>query len=107
MTIKDFCKITDFHTQNPELVKAIKDYMEMRKTIKKPMTKRAIELLFVKLNKLSNNDEEKIAILEQSTFYSWQGIFALKEKPKTKQTTAQKIDIIKRNLESTRGGTWR
>ena len=50
----------------------------MRKSIKKPMTTKALELLINNLNKLSNNDEEKIAILNQSIERSWQTVYPLK-----------------------------
>jgi len=60
-------------------IKAWKDFKTMRKKIRKPMTERAEELLFIKLNKLSNNEEEQIAILDQSIMNSWQGVFPLKE----------------------------
>ncbi len=57
-----------------------KDYLKMRKEIKKPASEKAIELCIKKLEKLSNgNTEIKTKILEQSILNSWQGIFELKE----------------------------
>jgi len=60
-------------------VKAWKDFKEMRKKIKKPMTNKAEELIINKLNKLSDNENIQIAILNQSIMNSWQGVYPLKE----------------------------
>ena len=59
---------------------AIEDFKAFRKNIKKPMTDRAIELLYINLQKLAGDDEEmKIAIINQSIVNGWQGVFALRE----------------------------
>lgn len=59
---------------------AIIDFKEFRAKIKKPMTDRAVELLLSNLQKLAGDDEQKkIAILEQSIFHGWQGVFELKD----------------------------
>ena len=72
----------DSYTENEELKTALKDFSEMRKAIKKPLTtKRAITMLINKLDSLASTDEEKKLILEQSIFNNWQGVFELK-KPK-------------------------
>ena len=63
-----------------EFEKTIEDYKIMRKSLKKPMTDRAVELMLSKLDKLSKGDESiKIKILEQSIENSWLGIFELKQ----------------------------
>ena len=62
-------------------LKAWKDFKEMRKKIKKPMTDRAEEMLLTSLNKLNENNQEQVAILNQSIFHCWQGVYALKDKP--------------------------
>jgi hypothetical protein len=67
------------YTQNADLLQRLRDFLEMRKAIKKPMTDRAKSELLTKLDKLASTDEEKIAILDQSIFNSWQGVFALKQ----------------------------
>lgn len=56
----------------------IKDFIDMRKTIKKPMTVRALELLIRNLKKLTNLEDEQIAILNQSIEHSWQTVYPLK-----------------------------
>jgi phage replication O-like protein O len=65
-------------TSNSELLNALKDFEEMRKKIKKPMSDRAIKMLMTELNKLADTDEKKIAVLEQSIFNNWKGVFPLK-----------------------------
>lgn len=73
-------KIINSYTENLELRNTLKEFLKMRKSIKKPMTDRAMSLLISKLDKLGFNDNEKIEILNQSIFNSWQGIFELKNK---------------------------
>lgn len=73
-------KIINAYTGNLELRNTLKEFLKMRKSIKKPMTDQAMKLLINKLDKLGSNDNEKIEILNQSIFNSWQGIFELKNK---------------------------
>ena len=62
----------------PDLNEAIIAFIDYRKSIKKPMSDRAITLLLGKLNKMSNSVQEQIEILNQSILNGWQGIFPLK-----------------------------
>lgn len=74
------------------LNKAILDFTEYRKTIGKPMTDRAVELLIGNLEKFSTDVQERIDILNQSIVNGWQGVFPLKElrkEPVKKQKTNQ------------------
>lgn len=57
----------------------LKDFIDMRKTIKKPMTTRALELLIKNLKKLTNLEQEQIAILNQSIEHGWQTVYPLKQ----------------------------
>lgn len=57
----------------------------MRKTIKKPMTTKALELLIKNLDKLTNLEAEKIEILNQSIEHGWQTVYPLKNN-RTKQS---------------------
>lgn len=61
-------------------------YLEMRKKIKKPMTKRAETIAIRKLEKLMFEGHDPNEVLDQSTFNSWQGLFGIKQ-----ETTAQDI----------------
>ena len=74
---------------------AMKDFVEFRKKIKKPMTDRAIELTLAELEKLAPGDEKaKIAILNQSIQRGWQGVFPLSndQKPKAKESREPVLD---------------
>lgn len=55
-----------------------KSYLEMRKKIRKPATDDAMAGAIKRLTKLKETGEDPNAILEQSIFNSWQGIFPLK-----------------------------
>lgn len=73
-------KVEVYYPNDEKLNQAFKDYMDMRKQIKKPMTERAINLAMNKLQKLSQGDNEvAIQILEQSIFRNWIGLFSLKD----------------------------
>lgn len=64
----------------PELQKALHDFEEMRKSIKKPMTNKARTLLLNQLDKLAGDDTAlKVELLEQSILNSWQGVYPLKK----------------------------
>jgi len=66
-------------SKGDDFKKTWKDFIEMRVKIRKPMTVRAGELLIMDLNKLSNDENIQIAILNQSIKNSWQGVFPLKD----------------------------
>lgn len=53
-------------------------YIDMRKRIKKPMTKRAMELAVGKLAELMRSGHDPKVVLDQSTMNSWQGLFEIK-----------------------------
>lgn len=65
--------------QNSPFEETWRQFVEMRKKIKKPMTDKAKELILAKLNKMASSESEKIAILNQSIMNSWQGVFPLKD----------------------------
>lgn len=78
------CK--EIYSENPELNNSLHEFIEMRETIKRPLTKRGSELVLKELNKLSHCDDEKIEILNQSILNSWQGLFPLKKEIKMKRS---------------------
>ena len=70
---------------SPELKEAFLEFIKMRKTIKAPMTAKALDLAIKKAEKLGGGDPDKMkAIVEQSIMNSWKGLFALKEPDRTK-----------------------
>ena len=46
----------------------------MRKSIKKPATNKAIEMIIIKLEKV-NNEEQAIKMLERSIINNWQDVY--------------------------------
>lgn len=71
-------KAIDDYTPDEELRKALKDFRKMRERIRKPLTMRALQSAFAKLYELAGYDKGKqVAILDQSIFNSWQGLFPL------------------------------
>lgn len=69
-----------FSGTNHELLSALKEWQEMRKKGKKPLTEKAAELNLQDLQKLSGGDEQKmIQIVLQSLKRGWQGFYAFKE----------------------------
>lgn len=101
---KTFEEVIAENNCSEELEITVRDFIDMRKTIKKPMTSKALELLFKNLEKLTNLEEEKIAILNQSIEHSWQTVYPLKTnnmrnsskgeiKEEEKQEELKEIDI--------------
>lgn len=86
------------------LENTLKDFIDMRKAIKKPMTTKALELLIRNLKKLTNLEEEKIAILNQSIEHGWQTVYPLKQIEKNKKTSFYEqrkydnLDFVYKNL---------
>ncbi len=77
-------KVLQHYPEDPELDAVFKDFMEMRKKIRRPMTDRAITLLKNKLHTLATvdgsfNRDRAIAILNQSVLNSWMSVYPLKE----------------------------
>ena len=70
-------------SDDSELNQAILNFIEFRKTMKKPMTDRAVELLISKLNGMTTSTKEQIEIINQSIINGWQGVFPLKEETQT------------------------
>lgn len=77
-TKKGFDSILDDYTQNQKLRETLSDFIKMRKAKKKPMTDRALTMLLKKLDELSQNDDEKIRILEESILHTWDTVYPLK-----------------------------
>ena len=62
-------------------------FLEMRKKIKKPLTENGMGLAIGKLEKLVHEGNNPNDVLDQSTFNSWQGLFAIKEEFKNGTNT--------------------
>lgn len=70
--------LIDYNFSNIELKKTIYEFIKMRKSIKKPITTRGLELLIKKLYSLTPNVDEQIEILNNSIMNNWQGIYEIK-----------------------------
>ena len=57
----------------------LREFVKMRKAIKKPITTYGLELAIKKLHGLAKTESEAVAVIEQSVENSWQGFFALKK----------------------------
>lgn len=79
-------KVKESKVNKTKLETTIDAFIDMRKKIKKPITDNGVKLMLNKLSKLSSDENTQIQILEESILNSWQGIFPLKEKPKTEWT---------------------
>ena len=73
-----YVSILDSYTSNETLKSSLNDFIEMRKKMK-GFTTRAFKLALNKLDELSNDDEEKIKIVNQSVMNSWKSFYELKE----------------------------
>lgn len=71
--------ISDIVASEPaELHDYLNDFVKMRKSIKAPLTARALKSVLKDLEKLSDGDiETKIAILEQSVVKCWKTVYPL------------------------------
>lgn len=68
--------------EDPKLGQAVEDFIAFRKGIKAPMSDKAVELMLKKLDDMTRDNDEKIAILEQSIVNGWKGVFPLRQEQK-------------------------
>lgn len=73
-----YVSILDSYTSNETLKSSLNDFLEMRKKMK-GFTTRAFKLALNKLDELSNDDNKKIEIVNQSVMNSWKSFYELKE----------------------------
>ena len=84
-----------FSGTNQELLSALKEWQEMRKKGKKPLTEKAAELNLKDLQKLSGGDERlMVSIVLQSIKRGWQGFYALKEAQAAPRRNDSMEDLI-------------
>ena len=91
-----------FSGDNQELLSALKEWHEMRKRMKKPLTEKAAELNLKDLQKLSGGDERQMAaIVLQSIKHGWQGFYVLKEAqtPRAAPQSSQNMEDFIDGLE--------
>ena len=74
-------------------------FREMRKEIKEPLTQRAEQMGIKKLDELRNLGHESTAVLEQSIFNNWKGLYPVKRMASANEDT--QADRIRRRTEET------
>ena len=79
-----------------KLNESFKDYIEYRKSIRKPLTGKGIELAIKKLDSLTADNDIKIEIINQSIMNGWTGLFPLKSDSKNsvKDKLNESYDLI-------------
>ncbi|HAB60889.1 MAG TPA: hypothetical protein DCE48_09325 [Lachnospiraceae bacterium] len=72
-------KSKEFVVYDPDekLNQAIHEFIAFRESIKAKITDHGIDLMLKKLDKLANNNDDKIEILNNSIIGGWKGIFEL------------------------------
>lgn len=92
---KSFNKLIESYTKNKKLQEELKEHLKVRKQKKASLTNRAIELSLKKLDDLSNNDDEKIAIVQNSIIGGWTSFYPLKPDEKKRQKDKPSYDLSK------------
>lgn len=99
---KQGTRITIEYINNIAVKNAFQDFIAMRKTMRKPLTPRAAELVFKKLTKLyPDNPDLQLACLNQSIEHCWQTVYELKDdngSQKRDHTVQDDFDELNRKL---------
>ena len=90
-------KIISSYTNNNDLAETIKDFIKMRKAIKKPLTDRAMKGILTKLDKFSNSDIDKVEMLENSIQNCWVSVYELKNKKPPAGTDGKEKRVFNNN----------
>lgn len=88
-TKTNFDLIIEEEKFSEETVERLNDFIKMRKSIKKPLTDRALKIIINKLKKMSQSEEEMRMILDRSILNSWQDVYELKPEEKKQFETKQ------------------
>lgn len=99
-----------FAAGDGDLLAVLKDFEKMRKSIKKPMTDRAKQLLVTKLKNEFLPEQWK-SVLEQSIVKCWQDIYPLKEQEQqrlgviahSEKASAQQLESLKEIYRKVKG----
>ena len=76
------------------ICKAWKAYIEMRKKIRKDASPKAMEMAASKLIAMQKMGQDPVAILNQSIFNSWQGLFPVKAESKESHRQAEQTQTL-------------
>ena len=86
--------------QKEELQEPLREYVKMRKAIKKPITTHGLELALKRLNELTSDTSVAVKIINQSIMNSWQGLFELSPSNKTNTTAIKTRNYSKEEFDS-------
>lgn len=82
----DLNGMIDSFTENEELREALKAFLDMRKSIKKPIqTEYAFKLALNRLKQLSDIDSVRIEIVNQSVEHNWRTFYSLQNSYRTNE----------------------
>lgn len=99
----------DIYKGLPEnLIEALKDFEEMRKKIKSPMTDRAKASLLARLDKLAGDDVDfKIRLLDEAILNNWKSVYLPKENDNGGRNDFRRSNQERSRLERTTDGSER
>lgn len=86
----DLSDVLKTNVIDDDIKNALTEFIKMRKSNKKPLTARGLELVIKKLDKLTDKKIEKIEILNNSIMNNWQGVFPLNDEQKRLLTDVKK-----------------
>jgi hypothetical protein len=75
-----------------KLNESFKDYIEYRKSIRKPLKGKGITLAIKKLDSLTADNDIKIEIINQSIMNGWTGLFPLKDTNKSSNKVTEQLN---------------
>lgn len=80
-----------YYSDNKELDTAIKDFIDHRKKMRKPMTDRAIDLFIKKLNGLSTSEGKQILMINTAIERGWMTVYPIKEDRPMERKNSDKL----------------
>jgi hypothetical protein len=89
----NFDLIIEKESFSKETVERLNDFIKMRKSIKKPLTDRALKIIVNKLKKIAKSEEEMQFILDRSILNSWQDVYELKSEDKKQFIKTQTEEV--------------
>ena len=80
------------YSDDPDLNEAIKDFVEHRKKLRKPMTDKAISLFIARLNGMAADTPGKVALINNAIEKGWQTVYPDKEPHQTREPPGQSAE---------------
>ena len=80
----------------PELDEAIRQFIQHRKQMKKPMTDHAVDLFVKRLDEMSDTVQGKISLINEAIRRGWMDVYPAKEEKKVEKTDDVVGDWLKR-----------